>query len=95
MSTESGSFDPDPYIGLIVYNILNAVCFGSRLVDFSTVGVYFLLFPKYKKEYNDYDYLSCVFYDWAYIFNIGDPISNTDYVFLYQSITSTDRITFR
>ena len=29
MSTENGSFDPEPYIGLIVYNILNAVCFGS------------------------------------------------------------------
>lgn len=29
MSTEHGSFDPEPYIGLIVYNILNAVCFRS------------------------------------------------------------------
>ena len=66
MSTENGSFDPEPYIGLIVYNILNAVCFGSRLVDFSKC-----LFPIISKIYIKNIYIIIINIFLGVIFIIG------------------------
>ena len=30
MAEETGPFDPEPYIDLMVFNVLNAVCYGER-----------------------------------------------------------------